>query len=775
MSKAVWQLPTPTSPPEWLVSLTGHRAAQLLWRRGLRTPEQVRGFLSPDAYTPSPATALGDELELAVERLVQAHRRGERVAIWGDFDADGVTATSVLWDGLGQFFAKDQQLTYTIPNRLKESHGLHAEGLTQLAAAGYSLLVTCDTGSNSPEELKLASTLGLDVIVTDHHALPPERPPVAAFLNPRALEPDHPLAHLSGVAVAYKLVEALYLALPEVPRRPLTELLDLVAIGLIADLVNLQGDCRYLAQRGIARLQQQTSPNPSRPGLALLLEACRRAGDRPTDIAYGIGPRINAVSRIQGDARFCVELLTSDDPRRCRELVQQTELANTRRKGLQHFLALQVHERLANLDLSTTGVVLLAESGWPLGILGLVAGQIAQEIHRPTLLLSLEPDGRARGSARSVAGVDLYALFAGLEPLLERFGGHPLAVGLQLPQDNIPLLQAALNQRLQPGTLSGNKLQTPPLAIDLELTVAELAEDGGRSLFQELKQLEPCGQGNPAPKLLIRRCTFEGTTNPGLRDAKGQKVGYVQTRFTLRDATGSFPGVWWGHYVHELPPGGCDAVVELEYNANAWNSSSRSSEKRYEVRLVAVRPAQIEAPAPVTTEPGLPTILDWRTRVPDHPEPALRLAQCPTSWEELRERLHHAALSGLPLALVYQLPIPDPQPWPTLVGLAKYLARTGKPASLDQLQARLGIGPTSLALGLKALSEAGFSVTQQPNSNLVEIGGLEPRENQPKESIAQFSAAVREEAFQYQYFYQLPLSAIQAKIHGWSPIPIQQG
>ncbi|PSB06148.1 single-stranded-DNA-specific exonuclease RecJ, partial [filamentous cyanobacterium CCP2] len=217
---------------------TGTYAAQLLWQRGIRDLEKIPGLLDPDLYQPASPFEFGDEMQWAVKRLMQAQQGEESIAIWGDFDADGITATAVLWDGLGQFFPQQEKLTYFIPNRLTESHGLSIAGLDRLAAQNCSLIVTCDTGSTNLRELEYAQELGIDVIITDHHTLPPDRPSVTAIINPRALPREHPLAHLSGVAVAYKLVEAFYLTLPNVPDRPVESLLDLVAIGLIADLVN---------------------------------------------------------------------------------------------------------------------------------------------------------------------------------------------------------------------------------------------------------------------------------------------------------------------------------------------------------------------------------------------------------------------------------------------------------------------------------------------------------------------------------------------------------
>jgi single-stranded-DNA-specific exonuclease len=397
--KEKWHLATSTPPLEFIQGvqqITGNSkyCAQLLWQRGIRDLEQLPGFLNSALYQPTNASAFGTEMEWAIARLKQARERSEKVTIWGDFDADGITSTSVLWDGLGQFFPQHLQLDYYIPNRQTESHGLNCPGIDRLAQAGTKLIVTCDTGSTNLEEIAYARSLGIEIIVTDHHTLPDVRPEVIAIINPRYFEPSHPLHNLSGVAVAYKLVEGLYAALPDIPTQPIENLLDLVAIGLIADLVELKGDCRYLAQVGIKQLRKQVNPETmTRPGVAKLLDLCKRNGDRPTDISFGLGPRINAVSRIQGDASFCVELLTSRDKQRCNYLAEEAEFANARRKSLQKDTIKQVTKKLEQLDLSTTSVIVLEDPQWQGGVLGLAAGQIAQEYGRPTVLLSSDRTG----------------------------------------------------------------------------------------------------------------------------------------------------------------------------------------------------------------------------------------------------------------------------------------------------------------------------------------------------------------------------------------------
>ncbi len=806
-----WQIHPTVEVPAWLIQtlqqhvpeLAGQFAAQLLWQRGIRDPEQIAGFIDPGAYQPASPFEFGVEMEGAIARLQQARDRQERVAIWGDFDADGITATSVLWEGLGQFFQPHQQLTYYIPNRLTESHGLSFKGIDKLAEQNCDLIVTCDTGSTNPVEVAYAQGRGMDVIVTDHHTLPADRPPVTAIINPRYLPAEHPLAHLSGVAVAYKLLEALYLTLPDVPTRPLEDVLDLVAIGLIADLVQLKGDCRYLAQRGIEKLQQhQNLAQSSRPGIAKLLEFCKRSGDRPTDISFGLGPRINAISRIHGDAQFCVELLTSQDGDRCRELAEATELANSRRKALQRDVAQQVTARLAELDLSTTGVIVLLDPQWSVGVLGLVAGQIARTYGRPTILLStdafsVEPEPAeakplhlARGSARSVDQIDLYQLVQGQQHLLHSFGGHPLAAGLSIAEENVPLFVDAINRQFR--EQFSDRLVSSSLAADLTVTVADL----GKELFRELKLLEPYGIGNPVPQLLIQNCWFTEIRNRNIQDLRGHKLRYIKTEFQLCDETcdRGFPGLWWEHYRDDLPAGRCDALVELDFNAY---------QKQYQVRLLAVRPTTqadaVEIPATVDW------ILDWRNpefsdgvskgsssqncsasgfsnpefsnqalSKPAFPDPAfpnengtiLQITRCPGSWDDLQAWFRRALQEGKKLAIAYPPPPDDPptEIWQRLVGIAKYLSRTGQSATRNQLLEKLEIGDRTLGVGLSSLKPLGFETTSSD-------AGLSIRWQAPTRALTDLSmakiaepflTAAQEEKFRRQYFYQVPLSTLRA-------------
>ena len=755
-----WQVVPPPEVPQWYIDIVseytpdsdGCYAAQLLWQRGINNLEILPGYLNPDCYSASSPFAFGREMKRAVDRLQQAITRREKVTIWGDFDADGVTSTSVLWDGLGQFFPQHLQLDYYIPNRLTESHGLNNAGIDRAKDSGTKLIVTCDTGSTNIAEIEYARQLDIDIIVTDHHTLPAERPSVTAIINPRYLDVTHPLYSLSGVAVAYKLVEAMYQTLPDVPQQPLENLLDLVAIGLIADLVELKGDSRYLAQKGIQQLQKQINPaKATRPGVTQLLELCRRHGDRPTDISFGLGPRINAVSRIHGDASFCVELLTSRDPIRCQELALETELANTRRKSLQKETTKQVKQKLERLDLSTTSVIVLEDPQWQGGVLGLVAGQIAQEYSRPTVLLSSE-GGIARGSARSVNNIDLYQLVKSQEYLLDRFGGHPFAAGLSLPVDNIPLFREGINQQLRQQTDA--TLMQPTITADLIVTVAEL----GKPLFYQLKLLEPCGMGNPVPKLLIQNCWFTNVWHNNTQDARGKKIQYIKTTFKLKDdsVTKGFPGVWWGHYKDEIPSQGrCDAIVELDLN---------TFNKRYEVRLLAIRTREESLSLDGSQIPAS-SIIDRRNdrdNLADITDSQLSiLQQCPLSWDEINKKYRQAIAHSQTLVLAYPSP-PDISPtevWQQLLGIVKYLARTGKQVTKQQIQTKLNLSDRTFALGLKAISAIGF--TCQQKAQYFQFSWHENVSISKEEDILSFLYAVEEEQFQRQYFSQIPLSTLE--------------
>lgn len=708
----------------------------LLWQRGWHTLETIQALLCPSHYRPSPPSAFDPDMAQAIARLASAYAHQEKVAIWGDFDADGLTATAVLWEGLGQFFTPQTHLRYVIPNRFTESHGLSAAGLDALADWGCTLMVTCDTGSTAAAEIRYAQRLGIETIVTDHHTLPETRPPVVALINPRQLPQDHPLADLSGVAVAYKLLEALYAHLPEVPQQPLESLLDLVAIGLIADLVQLRGDCRYLAQIGLQTLENQAKQG-FRPGLTKLLQLCKRTGDRPSDVAFGIGPRINAISRIHGDARFGVELLTSRDRAQAEKLALEAELANIRRKDLQRTVLEQATAQLSTVDLSTTQVIILTDPQWSPGVLGLVASQLAQTYGRPTILFQTETTPQpgkplmARGSARSVQQIDLYELVQGQSQLLTSFGGHPYAAGLTLAVVNLPLFAEGINRAVRSHAAITHLTQTPCLEIDLPTTVDAL----GKDLFKALKLLEPYGMGNPVPRLLLSAVRVENVRDFALRDQRQGKQRYFKVEFEIQDpiTQATFPGHWWGHRRDELPAGAYDLVIELDVN---------TYKKRYEARLIDRRSAPSEVP--LATPASSP---DWNV------DPANPLSS------------PDAATMRTGLTDAPDFPAPEVL-WQQWIGMVKYLARTGAVRSQQTIREKLGVGDRAFQIGIQELVSLGFtaildgdalSITRQSASSSGDMPTQSMANSQTayEHSAQQFMLAVQEEQFRRQYCQQL--------------------
>ncbi len=760
--------------PNWMLTeirrhipqSNGRYVGQLLFSRGIQSLQQLKGFLNPDDYQPASPFEFGLEMEQAVDRIQLARKRQETVFIWGDFDADGVTATAVLWEGLGQFFPQLGRLFYYIPNRFTESHGLNCTGIDQLLQQGVDLIITCDTGSTNLAEIEYANRLGIDIIITDHHTLLPDRPPVFAMINPRNLTLDHPLYHLSGVAVAYKLIEALYEGLPNIPQQPLEALLDLVAIGLIADLVQLTGDCRYLAQRGIQHLQKQLKTR-TRPGVAKLLELCKRNGDRPTDISFGLGPRINAVSRIHGDARFCVELLTSQDVKSCHQLALETELANTRRKALQQQVAKEVTQKLARKDLSTTAVIVLTDPQWSPGVLGLVAAQIAQEYQKPTILLTTEINNQsiqmARGSARSTQQIDLYELVKSQAHLLDRFGGHPFAAGLSLKVKNLSLFIEGINRQMRENLEAITTSQSQTIqSADIECTVAEL----GYELFQELKLLEPCGMGNPQPKILIKNCYFTNLWNKNQQDLRGQTLRYIKTTFEIWDDSSNtgFPGVWWGHYKEDLSEEKqYDVIAELDFN---------TYKKQYEIRLIDLMEKEEENPweSPRIQPQKQAKILDWRNlQITDqiHDDSLILIQDCPTDWQEIQTGFRQAISEDKKLAIAYSQPhqLSAIQIWEKLVGMAKYMSRTQQSIPRQTLLNQLNLEEITFNLGLECLQDLGFKILEDKTDLKIENAVVNTQSSSDfNQRIKAFLNAVQEEQFRRQYFSEISLETLEAII-----------
>ncbi len=477
-------------PAELQDFVGGHPlVAQTLVRRGITTVAAARAFLHPDAYTPaSPLDLPG--LERAVERLETAIRQGERICVWGDFDVDGQTATSLLVGTLRDLGA---EVIYHIPVRGEESHGITIPYLQRVLDQGTQLILTCDTGISEHEAVAYAQARGVDVVITDHHELAAMLPEAYAVVNPHLLPESHPLATLPGVGVAYKLAEALYARAGRADE--VTRHLDLVALGIVADVAEQTGDTRYLLQRGLEVLH-----HTSRLGVQALMDVAQLDRERLTeeDIGFWLGPRMNALGRL-ADANDGVTLLTTDDLSQARILASQLEALNERRKQLCEDVFQGAEALLArDPSLLDYGALVLANAHWPGGVVGIVASRLAEKYNRPTVLLTTSEGGLAHGSARSVEGCHLTEAIATQAALLEQFGGHAMAAGLSLAVDKIPDFRFGLSRAVM--AQLGRTSPQPTLHIDGYLPFSELSLD----LLEDLGRLAPFGAGNP-PLVLATR------------------------------------------------------------------------------------------------------------------------------------------------------------------------------------------------------------------------------------------------------------------------------
>ena len=492
-------LPTPPQFDPELSREYGKYAAKVLALRGLHSREQARAFVDPNQYSPTPAGSLPD-LERAVARLLQARKRGETLCIWGDFDCDGVTATSLLLSALQTLGFRVQ---FTLPLRSTEGHGLNPQRLQQVLDQGCQVLLTVDCGIGNAAEIALAQAQGVDVIVTDHHALPDPLPPAYAVVNPLRLPEEHPLRFLPGVGVAYKLAEALYQALG-IPG--VEEYLDLVAVGIVADVAVLQRECRYLVQRGLPVLA-----NTQRPGLRALLDwvSNSQSSGTPTaqDIAFRLAPKLNAIGRWD-DASLAVELLTTSDPQRAQTLVEHFVALNEECRQLTQQVLQEASQQVESLDLARERAIVLAGSGWNPGVLGIAAARLAEQYGCPTVLIAKdERTGRGYGSGRSIPGVNLVEAIEAVRPLLLGGGGHPMAAGIQVDLSCLAAVQLALRREL--AARVGPDRQARALAVEIVIDWERLASQGRDGVaeldevYRQLQLLQPFGHGNPNPVVAL--------------------------------------------------------------------------------------------------------------------------------------------------------------------------------------------------------------------------------------------------------------------------------
>lgn len=593
-----WIEPHAIEVPEALrTAVGGHPlVAQVLLARGVESPEAAMAFFDPAATPKSDPLDLPD-LDIAVARLVKAIRDQEPVLVWGDFDVDGQTSTTLLVTTLQQLGTR---VSFHIPVREIESHGVNLPVLKRLLAPEVGsprigLVLTCDTGITAHEAMDYAASRGVDMIITDHHDLPPSLPAALAVVNPKRLPPGHALSNLPGVGVAYQLAEALCRSAGQPAL--VEQNLDLAALGIVADLASLKGETRVLLQRGLAALRRTR-----RAGLLVMMELAEVDPANLTEehIGFLLGPRLNALGRL-ADANVSVEFLTTNDLSRARVIATTLEGLNAERKQLTE----QVYQgALAQLsrqpEFLDDAALVLWHPAWPGGVIGIVASRLVERYHRPVVLFSAPPGQTARGSARSIEGINITAAIAAHQELLAGFGGHPMAAGLSIaPGANsmdarITAFRKALARTVK--AMAGDIKTETSLSIDGYLPLTDLSLD----LVKDLERLAPFGPGNPPLTLASRDLVIKGQSKIG---RNGEHLALI-----VEDATGASQKViWWQAGASpnslDLPQGRFD----LAYTVRA---SNYRGQLEVQVEWIDARPLDepdIPAPAAQTVE-----VIDYR-------------------------------------------------------------------------------------------------------------------------------------------------------------------
>lgn len=495
ISQKIWHLAEPRPELQKMLAQElkiSDILAQILVNRGITSVDEAREFLWADLEQLHSPLLLPD-LKLAVDRIALAISRGEKILIYGDYDVDGITSTTVLVLTLQELGA---QVEFYIPDRLEEGYGLNLEAMERAKGEGFSLIITVDCGISALKEAQWAREAGIDLIITDHHEVPEELPQAVAVVDPKREDSRYPCPDLAGVGVAFKLAQGLLqhfrpgLCLSEAGK----DLLEIVALGTVADIVPLRGENRIIVKYGLKALAE-----PRRVGIRALKEVCGLAG---RDISAGqvgfvLAPRLNATGRL-GDAREGVRLLLSTREEEALSLARELDQGNRERQQIEAEMlneAVRLIDRFH--DFNRDKVILLGRENWHPGVIGIVASRIVERYHRPTILLALDGE-QAKGSCRSISGFDMYHALAACKEYLVKFGGHKQAAGLTLAAGNIENFRRAINS-LADQALTEEHLH-PQVRLDGVVAFSQLTLD----LVDQLDLLQPFGHGNPGPVLACR-------------------------------------------------------------------------------------------------------------------------------------------------------------------------------------------------------------------------------------------------------------------------------
>jgi single-stranded-DNA-specific exonuclease len=519
--------------------------ASMLVNREIDTVETARCFLYGKDQFHDPY--LFEGMEKAVSRILEAIEKQEPVLIYGDYDADGVSSTTVLMMTLRDLGANVQ---FYIPNRFSEGYGPNEQAFIHAAETGIKLIITVDTGISAIHEANIAKQLGLDLIITDHHEPGPILPEAHAIIHPKLPGSIYPFRELAGVGVAFKLAHALYGQLPD-------HLLEIAVIGTIADLVSLKDENRLIAKKGLEKLKVTKNR-----GLKAIFKL---AGVDPISIneetiGFTLAPRINAVGRLES-ADLAVQLLLTEDQDEAESLAEEMDALNKTRQSIVNSITLEAIEEVEkNFPITENKVLVIGKEGWNAGVIGIVASRLVEKYYRPTIVLSYDIEkGIAKGSARSIAGFDLFQNLSTIRDLLPHFGGHPMAAGMTLNINDVSELRSSLNKLAIDQLTNDDFIPVTMLDQEIELSNIDL------STLDEINLLSPFGMDNPKPKVVINEVQISSIRKIG--------SGQNHLKLTLAEGDSSLDGVGFGLgslFDHISPSSKVSLIGELAINV--WNN-----------------------------------------------------------------------------------------------------------------------------------------------------------------------------------------------------------
>ena len=530
--------------------------AELLVKRGVETFEQARSFFRPsldDLHDPF----LMKDMDKAVKRLRTAITTEEGILVYGDYDVDGTTAVALVYSFLRRY---STNVDFYIPDRYEDGYGLSYRGIDWAKEHGFSLIITLDCGIKANEKVDYAASLGLDVIICDHHLPESTIPAAVAVLDPKREDDNYPFDDLSGCGVGFKLVQA-YSREYDIPFETLIPLLDLLVVSISADLVSMTGENRVLAHFGLRQLNE--NPRKGLQAIATLskLEPGHLSID---DIVFKIGPRINAAGRMES-GRLAVELLTSSDEHSAAVVGEKINDNNNERKSIDREITQEALEMVqSGAALSSSAATIVYNPNWNKGVVGIVASRLVEAFYKPTIVLTKSNDF-ITGSARSVAGFDLYEAIDSCADLMENFGGHVYAAGLTLREENLPEFVRRIEEFISKRTTQ--EMLTPFTEIDARLEFSQITP----KFFRLLKQFQPFGPGNTNPVFQTEN-VYDG--------GKGRKVGAdgVHMKLDLIDEKQPFhqiPAIAFNmsEYFDYIKAGNpfdiCYSIVENYYRGNS--------------------------------------------------------------------------------------------------------------------------------------------------------------------------------------------------------------